>query len=50
MYSHTEALCESICDEQAQAKRRIAKSGEKPVAMTIGLAVLEGSRELTKTS
>jgi hypothetical protein len=44
----TEALYEIIRDEQERAKQRVAKSGEKPVEMTIGLAVLEGSRERTK--
>lgn len=44
----TERLFELISDEQAEAVRRMAKSGEKPVTMTVGLAVLEASRELTK--
>ena len=44
----TEGLFEFISDEQARAGRRMAKSGEEPVTMTVGLAVLEASKELTK--
>lgn len=44
----TERLFEFMSAEQAGAARRMAKSGEKPVTMTVGLAVLEASRELTK--
>ncbi|HEX6688493.1 MAG TPA: winged helix-turn-helix domain-containing protein [Solirubrobacterales bacterium] len=44
----TEDLLGFISQEQARAQRRMAKSGEEPIAMTVGLAVLEGSRELAK--
>ncbi len=44
----TEELFQFISDEQARAGRRMAKSGEAPVTMTVGLAVLEASKELTK--
>jgi DNA-binding transcriptional ArsR family regulator len=44
----TEELFQFIADEQAEAGRRMAKSGEAPVTMTVGLAVLEASKELTK--
>jgi hypothetical protein len=44
----TERLFQFISEEQAEAGRRMAESGEKPVTMTVGLAVLEASKELTK--
>jgi hypothetical protein len=44
----TEELFDFFSDEQARAGQRIAKSGEEPVTMTVGLAVLEASKELTK--
>lgn len=44
----TEELSEFISDEQSRAARRIAKSGGKSVTMTVGLAVLEASKDLAK--
>jgi hypothetical protein len=44
----TEELFEFLSDEQARAGQRMAKSGAEPIAMTIGLAVLEASKELAK--
>lgn len=44
----TEALFQFISDEQARAGRRMAKSGGEPITMTVGLAVLEASKELSK--
>lgn len=43
-----ESLHELICDEQQQAKLRMAKSGEKPIRMTVGLGAFEAPDELVK--
>lgn len=43
-----EALSKFISDEQDRAKLRMAKSGEKPIMATIGLAAFESPGELAK--
>jgi DNA-binding transcriptional ArsR family regulator len=43
-----ESLAEFISHEQEQAKMRMAKSGEKPIRMTVGLGALEASKDSIK--
>jgi hypothetical protein len=43
-----ESLAEFISHEQEQAKIRMAKSGEKPIRMTIGLAAHEALKDAVK--
>ncbi|HET7054040.1 MAG TPA: hypothetical protein VFI09_09025 [Solirubrobacterales bacterium] len=43
-----ESLREFIADEQEQAKLRIAKSSEKPIPLTVGLAAFEAPKESVK--
>jgi len=44
----TEELSQFISDEQGRAARRVAKSDGKPIMMTVGLAVLDASKDLAK--
>jgi hypothetical protein len=41
-----ESLAEFIVEEQKQAKIRMAKSGEQPIEMTVGLGAFEAMKEL----
>jgi hypothetical protein len=43
-----ESLAEFTSHEQEQAKIRMAKSGEKPIKMTVGLAAFEALKDLIK--
>jgi hypothetical protein len=43
-----ESLTEFISQEQEQAKIRMAKSGEKPIRMTVGLGAMEAMKESIK--
>jgi hypothetical protein len=43
-----ESLAEFISQEQERAMRRMAKSGEKPITMTVGLGVIEALKETVK--
>lgn len=43
-----DALFEFIHQEQEQAERRMAKSGEDPIAMTVGLAAFEALKDSVK--
>jgi hypothetical protein len=43
-----ESLAEFIAHEQEQAKIRMAKSGEKPVKMTVGLGAFDALKDLAK--
>ncbi|HEY7455879.1 MAG TPA: hypothetical protein VH703_01280 [Solirubrobacterales bacterium] len=43
-----EALAEFLAGEQKRALRRMAKSGEKPIAMTVALAAFEALRETAR--
>lgn len=43
-----ESLAEFIAQEQERAMRRIVKSGEKPITMTVGLGALEALKETVK--
>lgn len=43
-----EALLQFIADEQERARLRIAKSGERPIPMTVGLGAYEAPPELLK--
>jgi hypothetical protein len=43
-----ESLAEFISQEQERAKLRMAKSGEKPITMTVGLAALEAMKDAIK--
>ncbi len=43
-----ESLAEFISHEEEQAKVRMAKSGEKPIKMTVGLGAFEALKDLTK--
>ena len=43
-----ESLSEFVRQEQERAEIRIAKSGEKPITMTLGLAAFEAMKETTK--
>jgi DNA-binding transcriptional ArsR family regulator len=43
-----ESLAEFIAQEQERAKLRMAKSGEKPITMTVGLAAFEALKDLIK--
>lgn len=43
-----ESLDEFIHREQERAKMRMAKSGEKPITMTVGLAAMEAMKDSTK--
>lgn len=43
-----ESLAEFIAHEQEQAKIRMAKSGERPIKMTIGLGAFEAMKDLVK--
>jgi hypothetical protein len=44
----TEELSEFLSGEENRASRRLSKSGGKPVVLTVGLAVLEASKDSTK--
>jgi len=46
----TDTLEQLICEEEEHAGRRLAKSFETPVPMTLGLAVLAASKEPGKAS
>lgn len=43
-----EALSQVIADEQERAKLRMAKCGERPIPLTVGLAAFEAPKELVK--
>lgn len=43
-----ESLAEFISHEQERAKIRMAKSGEKPIEMTVGLGAFEALKDLAK--
>jgi DNA-binding transcriptional ArsR family regulator len=43
-----ESLSEFISQEQERAKLRMAKSGEKPITMTVGLAAIEALKDSIK--
>jgi hypothetical protein len=43
-----ESLAEFISQEQERAKIRMAKSGEKPVRMTVSLAAIEALKDSIK--
>jgi hypothetical protein len=43
-----ESLAEFIAQEQERAMRRIVKSGEKPITMTLGLGAFEALKDLIK--
>jgi hypothetical protein len=43
-----ESLFEFISEEQKRAMLRMAKSGEKPITMTVGLGAFEALKELIK--
>jgi hypothetical protein len=43
-----ESLAEFIVQEQKRAMQRIAKSGEKPITMTVGLGAFEALKDLVK--
>jgi len=43
-----ESLSRLISEEQKNAKRRMRKSGEKPIRMTVGLAAFEALKETVK--
>jgi hypothetical protein len=43
-----EFLPQFITEEQLRAKQRMAKSGEKPITMTVGLAAFEALKETIK--
>jgi len=43
-----ESLAEFISEEQEQAKIRMAKSGEKPIRMTVGLGAMEALKDSVK--
>lgn len=43
-----ESLAEFIVEEQKRAMLRIAKSGEKPITMTVGLGAYEALKESIK--
>jgi hypothetical protein len=48
VFASIESLAEFISHEQEQAKIRMAKSGEKPIKMTVGLGAFEALKDLTK--
>ncbi len=43
-----ESLDQLISEEQQRAKLRMAKSGEKPITMTVGLAAFEAMEDPIK--
>jgi hypothetical protein len=43
-----QALSASIAEEEQKARKRLAKSGETPITLTLALAGLESSSELLK--
>ncbi len=43
-----ESLAEFMSEEQERSKIRMAKSGEKPIRMTVGLAAMEALKDSIK--
>ena len=43
-----DAFFESLLGEEAEAKKRLKGSDEKPILATVGLAVFESPKDLTR--